>query len=370
MIRLGFPVIVAATSVLCATSAWCQLETKYGRRDQSGYQNSINGTRALAAQFESLGYSVVSRKTITNRIDRHDLIVWVPDSFAVPSPRLIERIEKWLDAAPWRTFVYVGRDYDAADHYWSDLALSARPPQVPMVKRQRALARARHLAARSEGGLATAQSSSCRWFRYEEAPQFFSRRISGDWKDSVARVNYGSLFLGNWRLLPPVSPNGYTVLERLTVDGHPFAYELLRPNGSRVIVINNGSLVLNYPVRLVRNDEIAELFASKKLSRSPVIFLESAQIEPRISEYDNSGNMWSWIQERPLSFIVPHFLVLGILACFVFFPILGRPRRGVTPAQIRFGEHIESLGHLLRSSPQVNAAREAIAQYQRTAKND
>jgi hypothetical protein len=365
MIVLRIMIAVTVVLSLGAEILLGQLETGYGKRSQYKYEKSVSGTRSLASLFESFSGQVVTRSTLSKKIERYQTIVWVPDSFEQPSDRLIDRVEEWLDKESFRTFIYIGRDYDGVSDYWRQIAQSVTGNEQANARRQWALARSEHLSRRYR----KRWQVNDRWFKFEDGMEDEIESIDGPWAEDLL-PEYLTLQLGSLRLVPPDPVENIQITTLLEVNGQPYVFQLKRPNYSRVIVVNNGSGLLNFPLSQFGNEEFAQLLADEHFGYSQIVFLESGESEPRITNSDTKPNMWTWIQEPPLNYIVPHFIVLGILACFVFFPIFGRPRRSVTPATTRFSEHTESIGRLIGNSSQVSEARDALAQYQKTIRSD
>ena len=67
---------------------------------------------------------------ISSDMESVDTIVWFPDDYAAPSPEVCQWFDDWLAERPGRTFVYVGRTFDAAPAYWRAMA-----PLVPADKK-------------------------------------------------------------------------------------------------------------------------------------------------------------------------------------------------------------------------------------------
>ena len=76
------------------------------------------------------------------------MVVWAPNNFAPPTGDERNLIEAWLAADAGRTFVYIGRDYDAAVDYWRRMADAASPAEYAEAKRQ--AVRDKHAAIQAE----------------------------------------------------------------------------------------------------------------------------------------------------------------------------------------------------------------------------
>ncbi|MGB2499562.1 MAG: hypothetical protein ACPIA2_07695, partial [Mariniblastus sp.] len=134
---------------------------------------------------------------------------------------------------------------------------------------------------------------------------------------------------------------------------------------------SQGTVLLNFSLIDEDKQALASALVSRCETSRGVLFLESGPegIEVRESVVSNHSN-WSWIAQPPLCYIVPHVLFLGVLFCFVYFPIFGRPKR-VKPRNIStFRNHINATAELLSRSNQPNRAVNAIRNYQRAVSNE
>ncbi|MEQ8787672.1 MAG: hypothetical protein RIC55_15320 [Pirellulaceae bacterium] len=170
-----------------------------------------------------------------------------------------------------------------------------------------------------------------------------------------------------------------------------YAYDMgPRTSDSQILVVANGSFLLNLPLvnsqhRLLAGELIEECEYHEQLR---VAVLETdwtgANVylaEPDMPSYLELFTVW------PLNVILLHLLGLGILACFFFAPIFGRPidRRVLTVVEGRpiyvsigsestgpsdFGKHIEALGELMRRTGDVQYAQARLQHYQQNVRRD
>ena len=100
---------------------------------------------------------------------------------------------------------------------------------------------------------------------------------------------------------------------------------------------------------------------------SDVLFLESGTDGIEISESDyDAHNTWAWITKKPLCYMVPHVLAWGVLFCFAFYPIFGRPKQTVNTRNRSFGDHIGALGRLSSRHLTLSTARLKVRKYLNT----
>src|SRR5262245_9508152 len=60
------------------------LPTVYGRRRGSEAARSVNGTAVLAELFRRRGHSVTTISRFSPRLEKYDVVVWVPNDFEPP----------------------------------------------------------------------------------------------------------------------------------------------------------------------------------------------------------------------------------------------------------------------------------------------
>src|SRR5580658_4454078 len=70
-----------------------ELETAYGQRSGPGATKSVNGTAVFADMFQAAGHQVSSWTSLSPRLDQADCIVWFPNDFDPPSPKVASWFE-------------------------------------------------------------------------------------------------------------------------------------------------------------------------------------------------------------------------------------------------------------------------------------
>jgi hypothetical protein len=302
------------------------------------------------------------------------VIVWFADDHNAPEVKAIERLEAWLAQGTDRKLIYVGRDYDAAVEYWRTMLASAPEEERIDLKRMLADALTRHDSQRA----AESSRTQCEWFTIENRQQRTPSRITGSLCDGID-VDQLDLRLQS-TVVPPatdgagfssqhgfVSHDTYFDTSLLQTDDHPFVFSLWKLAWSRgmVVVVTNGSFLLNLPLTNDANRRLAVAFADEFITDQEVLFLENqGPVEISISDYA-SHSQWGWISQPPLRHIVPHLLAWCLVFCFVLFPIFGRPRRIRKPATTHFSDHIRALARLLSRAELDRDCEQWIQQYQR-----
>jgi hypothetical protein len=336
------------------------VETEYGQRSGPYASASVNGTAVLGEMFEQAGHKVTSWQSLSPRLSkRADCIVWFPDDFNVPSHKVCEWLEKWLNAKPGRTLIYVGRDFDAAPWYWEKVQPLAPPEQKATVGRRLAAARADFQSRRDQ----SAKIQDCKWFSIER----------WDRSDKVRKISKDSEWLAD------IDPAKLEMERCDKLDLAPWADTLLETEdaplvgsvsfgASELIVVDNGSFLLN---AMLVNHEHRKL-AGKLIDRvagsgKNVVFLESGRDGPPIRESDPTASASSGLEVFhiwPTNWILLHLAAVGIALCFARWPIFGQPRQAEAVAASDFGRHIDALAALLSRSRNHSFAMSRVVHYQ------
>src|SRR5437764_2766203 len=113
---LGLPIAGAACALLLIIVGMLlagrrdePLPTVYGRRRGGEGGRSVNGTAVLADLFRARGHTVTTMNRFSPRLDKYDVMVWVPDDFAPPDKEHRARLVGWLKKGDGWTLVYGGR---------------------------------------------------------------------------------------------------------------------------------------------------------------------------------------------------------------------------------------------------------------------
>ena len=134
----------------------------------------------------------------------------------------------------------------------------------------------------------------------------------------------------------------------------------------QVIVLANGSWVLNYPLVNHEHRKLAARLVNECGDPGKVAFVESDPGGPGVLEREPTSGEEPW-PPYPLNAILVHLVVLGIVFCLARFPIFGRPRELPSEPAADFGKHVAALGQLLARSRDRHYAQSRLAQYRQIA---
>ncbi len=367
--------LLAALLLVCTGCAReTEITTQYGRTRGS----SVNGLSVLAGMYKEAGCKTSSWHMLSPRVKKADCIVWAPDRFGPPLKDEREWFEEWLED-PSHTLVYIGRDYDAAVDYWRQAAEEAGPEERQQFLRQQAIAQADFTAGRAEIGAV----EHCDWFiRHRRMQRGVAKALSSPHSHWDYDVDLDKTrVMTNSEIVIPTPEN-----TKAGAWNDEFIYETLLANGKeplvlrirgaeriggQIIVAPNGSFLLNWPLVNRQNRRLAGKLIDECMPASQVMFIESRYADLQITDRDithstglEAFTVW------PLNVILLHAMSLGILFCFAWWPIFGRPRRLRSPPRSDFRKHIAALGKLLRKQGDEEYARKQIDHYKQHVRRD
>ena len=388
--------LTGALSFVCSLALVVCLITLSGCGETNGLSNrygkvndkplSINSTSLFAERLKELGYEVTVRNRISPKIDEFDTVFWFPENTRCPSSSAIEAIEKWMEEDYYnyesKTLVYVGADYRADEDYYRGIQKSLPPKFKPEGLRQLSEAQ---LATQNRRKLwndeyAGRANTTCEWFDLEAIKPRKSNLLAGPIADEASFSMAPELPI---EVMMSPKKFGYTGRweqeSLLSVDGEDLVYRFIDRGDyaeDQIIVVQNASFLVNLaatdPKKQVLADQLIAIACSAADDgggfgfgdRKRVLILESqGDIPIRNTDFVNE-NSWAWIAEEPLCYIVPHALLWGVLFCFVYFPIFGRPQRLPRRSTTSFRNHINAVGKQLSKSGEKTHARQTIKQYQ------
>lgn len=354
---------------LTALLAGCDpepLDVRYGRRTGRPGGESVNGTAVLGKMFEEAGWKVASRRRLTPALaEKTDCIVWFPDAVEPPTTEAFDWLENWLREKPRRTLIYVLRDYDAAAAYWRRVEADAPEKEQPLMIAEREWAESRDQRRRKD---LVEAADDFPWFWLEplDAPQRVERLAgwngTADVDPEQTAIEIGSVLR--------FSNKARTLLEG---DGHPLV-AALACGDSRVLVVANGSFLLNLPLVNHEHRKLAgRLIEEVRGAGFNVAFLESGRGGPPVGDQDSADEATTPFQILliyPLNWILLHLAAAGALFCWARWPIFGRPRDLPPPPLADFGRHVDAVAERLRGAGDLEFAQRRVRQWRERGGRD
>lgn len=344
------------------------LDTSYGKTYGTPGQKSVNGTSVLVEMFESAGHHVTTVSRFSPRLESADTIVWFPDDFDPPSAKHRKYLEEWLqaDTSRQRTVIYVGRDFDAAAEYWRQAVPYAKPEHVAEYHRKRAEAISKWNSERAQ----IPADTYARWFMLKSAkPPTTATALEGPWADGIdpkqcdiklaTRLDVpvaADRPVGDFQQLPD-----FEVL--LSTSQEPLATRVTSQSwyGGQVIVVANGSFLLNLPLVNQEHRKLAGRLIDE-CQGSEVVFVESEAGGPPIRNREERPvprTGFEMLTVWPLNVILLHAIAWLLLVCICLYPIFGRPRQ-LYGALVLGAKRLSSpLAHTLLSVPTEDSPEDA-----------
>lgn len=354
-----------------------QLPVVYGQRRGYKAVDSVNGTSVLAKMFTKAGHEVRSITRLSPKTEDFQTIVWFPDDFKPPTAEQRDYLETWLLLGEGRTLIYIGRDYDAAVDYWTDIQPIVPADQADEVKRRLDKAEEDFKSAR-KGMPKDAKSD---WFTVKARDDVRkAKSLSGPWADGVDASKVDIQVQGTLDPPQPADPNsdkleGFATVETLLAsDQDTLVTRITDPmlGDGQIIVVTNGSFLLNYPLVNHEHRKLAARLVSQ-VGPGEVAFLESQEDGPEILDEEPESTIPSGlelIKIWPLNVILFHLTLLGIVFCIARWPIFGRPRDLPAESNADFGKHVTALGELLHKTKDTAYAQARLHQYQTQGKRE
>lgn len=356
------------------------LAVGYGRRDGTAHYTSVNGTRILAEMFRKRGDRVSTITRLTPKVAaRAQVIVWFPDDYEPPTDKQRKFFENWLSQHPYTTLIYVGRDYDAAPEYWRDAQLLASPQEEGLIAQERAFADSTWQAERAQ----ISNSTYGYWFTVRKGPKRVQQgTFDGPWSDVFDPAEAKLTLYSQLGIPVPADLTGVTDApldlkhtSLLSCQGEQWVTSVTKDewNGSDILVVSNGSFLLNYPLVNPEHRKLAQQVVEHTNTGSyarEVVFLQSSRRGPQVfdkepeDEADKNGFFHIW----PINVITFHLILLGMFYCVSRSIMFGRPRDPPQENPADFGRHITALGELMEATDNLAMAEQRIQHYERQAK--
>jgi hypothetical protein len=269
---------------------------------------------------------------------------------------------QWLDRKPNRRLVYVCRDYDAEEDYWGAV-LASLPTDAPDSVRSRV--EAERTAARRNRSQPPRPDKD----KLADPTDWFAVPPVSTAPKVCTTLN------GPWAVGVDAAKAAIAVHETPDVDAETvlldcgetqaLAIEWTRYNQSRVLVLANGSFVLNAallnPARRPLTERVVEWASGDEPAQ--VAFVEGRFV---IGKGPANPSIWGILgRVASIRWVIVQMLILGLAACLAKAPRLGRARPEPPSDADRPAAHPEALGALLARAGRSHEARSILDEYRR-----
>jgi hypothetical protein len=390
----AFVFVVAA---LMLSGCGQTLRTKYGQSRGVDGDESINGFGVLRRAYVNEGWQTRDVNRLNQRLENVETLVWLPDTRDSLDQDAIDWLEEWLQAKK-RTLIYLVPDNGCEADYLHAARVFA-PPEQKLEYRRR-LARVETM--QSVNRLRETSILANDWFGLEYLPD--QRRLtttSGPWQFVENDLSTAPRTLGPSgfvSMLYRIRDNAPTIIvptasvpsagtvdteQALTHtplmtlnDGSVIISRLSREDWkeSQIIVVSNGSLLSNYSLTTPSGRALAShLINQSGDNPATVAFLHTDYRGAQISEVDPEINALTGMElftVWPLSLIMLHLAVMGLVACMILLPIFGRPREGESKSASDFGDHLDAVAKLMHHSGGEDFARRRVSEYMKRIRGE
>jgi hypothetical protein len=348
---------LAAAAALGTSGCGRGPATEYG----TDRGTSLNGTKAFAAMFRRRGDEVRTAIRVNEELRdwARGIIRFAPYP-GPPSKEEADWFRSWLTASPDRWLVYVVYDFDSRAEYWKEVHDGL--PDSPGNAERRAEAEEKRAEAEDWVALlppkASTAADSALWFGVDSPwnPPRVCARLSGPWAEGIDAAAAG-LTLHE----PLQSKHGSMLLEG---DGKSFVLERSRAGEGRVLVIANGSFLLNEALAHRERRALAErVVAWTGSGGQSVALVEGSYV---LGGRERTPTIWALLKRLPeLRWAAIHLGLAALIAALARAPRLGRPRPEAPSGVDRPAAHAEALGALLARSGAAAPANEILERYRR-----
>lgn len=376
--------LVSLTLAGCGQQS-TSLPTAYGKRTGQDAA-SVNGTKVLSEMFREAGYYVRSFRSISPSTLRHDVIIWFPDAFTGPDAELRAAILEWFQQEEGRTFVIVGRDFDASLQYWNEILPRVAPEKKLDTMRQRSK------AIRDFDQLRDLRADSADYVWYEtkrDVPRREPKTLTGPWAEGIDAAK--TQIVLHSKIEPRSSEKIY---EKANEEDEELLYQIddqevllgtaeepivirygSEYSENQVLLVNNGSFLLNLPLVNPEHRKLAGRLINQcdsVYAPDSVAFLETDAYVRILSADDSTEGKtgWEWLERWPLNLVGLQLAWWLIVLCFALYPIFGRAKRLPSASTSDFKKHIDSVGDLLEATDDHAYAQTRLQQYQQIMKGD
>ena len=405
-----FRVFAAWALLSLLTLAGCgysssEVNTIYGRRLGKG-ATSVNGTGVFARMFTNAGHRVYSRGRSGGKIDDCDVIVWAPDRFSPPTEDERSAIQTWLSEGYGRTFIYIGRDYDAGVEYWQRAAslATAADAEIDADTTEEYLRRAALELAVFEAARANIPADEdATWFVVSrDHPPARVTGFTGPWSENFDAASANIWTRSRFEIpesreldADPYYFDEKSVYHEVLLatapqidlgdddpfdeaggfraeEGTPLVTQITHPywEDSSVITIPNGSFLLNLPLVNHEHRRIAARIVDEcGIDPMRVAFWDRDTFSPADATAEQH-HQWSILTTWPLNFILLHFGVLGLMYIMWKYPIFGPAKDLPPPSTSDFAHHINAMGDLMAATNEVGYARAKLQAYKVNVRGD
>jgi hypothetical protein len=343
--------------VVCAGCGGGGVDAAYGRVRGK----SLNGTGAFAQLLRDQGHTVRVTSRLNEDVgDWAETIIRFAPYPGPPEQKEAEWLHNWLSSDEERFLIYVPCDFNAEYEYWDSVLNTLAPSTTERFRRDAEKQRdATKFWADALPPASKHPAGSQQWFALEPKPKAPAtcKTLDGPW---AGTVDAKAAAITRHQTLKP----GQDEEVLLKGDGQPLVMHWSTPGGGDVLVVANGSFLLNEPLaHRARRALAMNVVAGAGEAPRNVAFVESrTPVENGLQRAD--ALLWPF-RVYPTGWVIAQWLLFMALLCLSAAAILGRPRSDPPSGEDRPVAHAEALGDLLRRTRDESTAKDLLETYRR-----
>jgi len=202
---------------------------------------------------------------------------------------------------------------------------------------------------------------TCQWFHYEQDATRDITKLAGPWADGIdpakTEIQLSTKIISD-------QPEG----RLLTTPGDTLVARFVAPywDDSRILLVTNGSFLLNLPLVNHENRKLAGKLIGATGEPGRVVFLESGPGGPPIDPDHIDNSLWTLFGAWPLNAILLQLAAAGVIFCFARWPIFGRPKQPPADSTSDFAMHLVAVGQLLARTKDRQFAAQRVLHAEQT----
>lgn len=392
--RFGFMRSATAIIALACAAGCAQSKSPVPIQYGASHGKSINGIRSFVDVLKAQDHRVTVTQMVSDRQTAEmDVLIRFAQRPGPPDAEETDVYHEWLRVNPNRLLIYVLPGYRSEHEYWQSVKARLGPDDPPdaasridramsegepTISSPPATGPAGHIGTPLfemvpiPGTVAGPPAPQKGLFKPPPLPPPAAPpkppgppgppRWSGEWATGVDPVKADLPLAPDFRLKAVKKPE---IL--LKVNGSNFAASgqtrwLGEPDGGRILVINNAAFLTNGGLlnreRRKLTARLLDAIAPERASRN-ILVIEGAYP----ARWGDRPWAFQALTTPPLNRIMPHWLILGLLACWSRALRLGRPRDEIQKRDDRVEANPEAVGDLLAHTQNEQAAQDLLKTY-------
>jgi hypothetical protein len=359
---MKFPLSKRLGIALTAALIGCALPGCTARGPETEYGvsrgTSLNGTGVFAAMLAERGHELRAAIRLGDKLGEWaEGIVRFAHNPGPPDKDEGEWFRAWLAADRDRWLIYVINDFDTSAEYWTQIrdsiSQAAEPDHHAQAEENRSDAAGRWVDDPPQKAKDAALFTD--WFTMDVpwTPPRVCSKLGGDWARGIDAA------AAALTVHEPLKSDSKCVL--LEGDGKPLVIDKSRIGQARVLVIANGSFLLNEALVNAARRPLAERVADWPQSSGDRVALLEGDF---VLAGDKPPTLWDLLKRiAALRWAAIQLGLAGLIAALARAPRLGRPRPEASSGAERPAAHAEALGSLLEQTRAAGDARELVDRY-------